>query len=77
MLKAITRKTQAVDEKVKHISKVRGEEISTGYFFDHLATADDTEVTVNEDDFARAQDELVGSVSRKELEHFERIRGLF
>ena len=77
MLKAITRKTQAVDEKVRQISKARGEEVSTGYFFDHLATAEDTEVTVNEEDFARAQDELVGSVSRKELDHFERIRGLF
>ncbi|KAI9874535.1 MAG: hypothetical protein M1823_007662, partial [Watsoniomyces obsoletus] len=29
------------------------------------------------DDFARAQEDLVGSVSRKELEHFVRIRGLF
>ncbi len=77
MLKAITRKTQAVDEKVKQLSKARGEEISTGYFFDHHATNEDTEVTVNEEDFARAQDELVGSVSQKELEHFQRIRGLF
>ena len=77
MLKAITRKTQAVDEKVQQISKVRGEEISTGYFFDHLATDEDVQVVVNEADFAAAQNELVGSVSSKELEHFERIRKLF
>jgi peroxin-6 len=77
MLKAITRKTQAVDEKVQQISKARGEEISTGYFFDHLATEEDVQVVVSEVDFAAAQDELVGSVSSKELEHFERIRKLF
>lgn len=77
MLKAITRKTQAVDEKVREISRARGEEISTGYFFDHLATAEDTDVMVNEDDFRAAQEELVGSVSQKELQHFERVRGLF
>lgn len=77
MLKAITRKTEAVDERVREISKARGEEINTGYFFDHLATAEDTEVVVNEDDFKAAQDELVGSVSQKELQHFERVRGLF
>ncbi|OCT48931.1 Peroxisomal biogenesis factor 6 [Cladophialophora carrionii] len=77
MLKAITRKTQAVDERVRQISKARGEEISTGYFFDHLATTEDVQVVVNEADFAAAQNELVGSVSSKELEHFERIRKLF
>ncbi|KAL2444534.1 Peroxisomal ATPase PEX6 [Exophiala dermatitidis] len=77
MLKAITRKTQAVDEKVRQISKLRGEEISTGYFFDHLATEEDVQVVVGEEDFIAAQNELVGSVSKKELEHFERIRNMF
>ncbi len=77
MLKAITRKTKAVDEKVRLISHSRGEEISTSYFFDHLAEEDDLAVVVNEDDFRDAQRELVGSVSQKELEHFERIRRLF
>jgi peroxin-6 len=77
MLKAITRKTHAVDEKVQRISKARGEEISTGYFFDHLATDEDVQVVVSEADFTAAQEELVGSVSKKELQHFERIRGMF
>lgn len=77
MLKAITRKTKSVDEKVQLISKARGEEISTAYFFDHLATEEDVQVVVSEEDFAAAQNELVGSVSKKELEHFERIRNLF
>merc|ERR1712000_19773 len=70
MLKAITRKTRAVDDKVQQISKTRGEEISTGYFFDHLATEEDVQVVVSEEDFTAAQNELVGSVSKKELEHF-------
>src|ERR1700761_7478325 len=56
---------------------MRGHEISTSYFFDHLATEEDVQVVVNEADFAAAQDELVGSVSSKELEHFARIRKLF
>ncbi|OAP63708.1 hypothetical protein AYL99_02935 [Fonsecaea erecta] len=77
MLKAITRKTRAVDEKVQQISKARGEDISTGYFFDHLASEEDVQVVVAEEDFMAAQNELVGSVSKKELEHFERIRKLF
>lgn len=77
MLKAITRKTRAVDEKVQDISKARGDEISTGYFFDHLATQEDVQVVVNEADFEAAHSELVGSVSSKELQHFERIRKMF
>lgn len=77
MLKAITRKTKAVDDRVVEISRQRGEQVSTGWFFDHAATVEDVEVVVNEDDFDLAQKELVGSVSAKELEHFERIRQLF
>lgn len=77
MLKAITRKTKAVDDRVAEISRQRGEVVSTGWFFDHAATPEDVEVVVNEEDFELAQKELVGSVSAKELEHFERIRRLF
>lgn len=62
MLKAITKKTRQVDAKVQQASRARGEEISTAYYFDHLATKDDTTVVVGEDDFATAQRELVASV---------------
>jgi peroxin-6 len=62
MLKAITKKTKQVDVKVKAASRISGEDISTAYYFDHLATPDDTIVTVGEDDFAAAQKELVASV---------------
>ncbi|KAE8145687.1 hypothetical protein BDV25DRAFT_63512 [Aspergillus avenaceus] len=74
MLKAITRKATAVDEKIKQLP---GEPVSTAYFFDHLATPEDVAVMVTEEDFIEAQNELVPSVSAKELEHFERIRQSF
>ncbi|KAF3390259.1 Peroxisomal biogenesis factor 6 [Penicillium rolfsii] len=74
MLKAITRKSTAVDEKIKQLP---GGPVTTAYFFDHLATPEDVSVTVTEEDFLSAQGELVPSVSAKELEHFERIRQTF
>ncbi|KAL2008801.1 hypothetical protein VTN00DRAFT_6995 [Thermoascus crustaceus] len=74
MLKAITRKATAVDEKIKELP---GGPVSTAYFFDHLATPEDVAVMVTEEDFIQAQSELVASVSAKELEHFERIRRKF
>jgi peroxin-6 len=77
MLKAITRKTGLVDAKVAEISKARGEEITTAYFFDHCASPEDVAVVVCEEDFMAAQREMVASVSQKELEHFERIRAQF
>jgi peroxin-6 len=62
MLKAISRKTRLVDEKVKGTSRLKGEDISTPYFFDHLASPEDVQVTVGEQDFVAAQRELVASV---------------
>lgn len=59
MLKAITRKAIAVDEKIKELP---GGPVSTAYFFDHLATPDDVAVMVTEEDFIQAQSELVASV---------------
>ena len=51
--------------------------ITVAYFFDHLATEEDTEVTVEAQDFEAAHKELVPSVSAKELEHYERVRAVF
>lgn len=59
MLKAITRKSSAVDEKIRNLP---GGPVSTAYYFDHFATPDDVSVVVTEDDFLQAQDELVPSV---------------
>ncbi|CAG7971557.1 unnamed protein product [Penicillium olsonii] len=74
MLKAITRKATAVDDKIKALPNGP---VSTAWFFDHLATPEDVNVLVMEEDFLSAQGELVPSVSAKELEHFERIRNTF
>lgn len=59
MLKAVTRKATAVDEKIKLLP---GEPVSTAWFFDHLATPEDVAVMVTEEDFTNAQSELVPSV---------------
>ena len=59
MLKAVTRKALAVDEKIRQLP---GEPVSTAYFFDHYATPEDVAVVVTEEDYMAAQDELVPSV---------------
>ena len=59
MLKAITRQASAVDAKIKALS---GPPVTTAYFFDHLATDEDTAVMITKDDFFAANRELVGSV---------------
>ncbi|KAL8946096.1 MAG: hypothetical protein Q9222_007462 [Ikaeria aurantiellina] len=74
MLKAITRQASAVDAKIRALPKGP---VSTAYFFDHLATEEDVAVTVTEKDFEAARRELVGSVSAKELEHYQRVRQSF
>ena len=74
MLKAITRKTQAIDDKIRALPNGP---VSTAYFFDHFATEDDVAVMVTEADFFAAEQELVGSVSAKELEHYARVRATF
>ncbi|KAL8669493.1 MAG: hypothetical protein Q9168_005915 [Polycauliona sp. 1 TL-2023] len=74
MLKAITRQASAVDAKIRDLP---GGPVTTAYFFDHYATKEDVMVVVTEDDFLAASRELVGSVSAKELEHYQRVRQSF
>jgi peroxin-6 len=77
MLKAITRSARAVDEKVKTYNTTHTPNISIAYFFDHIATEEDTAVMVTESDFMEAHRELVPSVSADELRHYERVRKAF
>ncbi|KAG0128394.1 hypothetical protein HOY82DRAFT_671556 [Tuber indicum] len=77
MLKAITRQANLVDEKIKRLSATSEEPVSTAHFFDNIATPEDVLVVVGEEDFLQAKDELVGSVSAKELEHYQRVREQF
>ncbi|KAH7124170.1 peroxin 6 [Dendryphion nanum] len=77
MLKAITRQANAVDEKVKVTNATRDHPISIAYYFDHLASEEDTAVMVTEEDFIEANRELVPSVSADELQHYQRVRRAF
>jgi peroxin-6 len=76
MLKAITRQARAVDEKVKAHNAAHAP-ITVAYFFDHLATEEDTAVMVTEDDFSEANRELIPSVSADEIAHYETVRQTF
>ncbi|KAF2705096.1 peroxin 6 [Pleomassaria siparia CBS 279.74] len=76
MLKAITRQARAVDEKVKAYNAANPT-MTVAYFFDHLATDEDTAVMVTEDDFVEANRELIPSVSADEIKHYETVRKTF
>ncbi|TGZ84647.1 AAA-domain-containing protein [Ascodesmis nigricans] len=73
MLKAITRQARHVDERIAKMDR----KVTTAWFFDHEATEEDVRVVVSKEDFEEARRELVGSVSAKELEHYQRVRAQF
>ena len=77
MLKAVTRQARAVDAKVAAYNDTHAPRISIAFFFDHLATTEDTAVMVTERDFVEAKGELVPSVSADELRHYQRVRRTF
>lgn len=77
MLKAITRQARAVDKKVQEYNDTHDRKITIAYFFDHLATEEDTAVMVTEQDYMEAHKELVPSVSADELRHYDRVRRTF
>lgn len=59
MLKAIARRVSTVDEKVRALPDGP---VSMAYYFDHLASEEDTEITVTEEDFMEAQRDFAGSI---------------
>ena len=71
MLKAVMRSASKIDAKAEQKS------CSVAQFFDLHAMKADLEVLVEEEDFEKASRELVGSVSTKELEHYQRVRERF
>jgi peroxin-6 len=77
ILKAVTRQARAVDKKVQEYNATHTPTITIAYFFDHLATEEDTAVMVTEQDFVEAHKELVPSVSADELRHYQRVRNTF
>lgn len=81
MLNAMTRIASEVDTKIKYYNQTvidnGKEEVSTRWWFDNIATEEDTLVVVKMTDFVKAQRELVPSVSAEELQHYLRIRQNF
>ena len=81
MLNAMTRTANDVDRKISNynseLSAKDQKPISIRWWFDNVATLEDTTVVVKMDDFVRAQNNLVPSVSAQELQHYLRVRQNF
>lgn len=81
MLNAMTRTAGEVDEKIAAYNKEREENgeppISIRSWFQNVATEEDTHVQVTEQDFDKARNDLVPSVSADELAHYRRVREMF
>ena len=81
MLKAMTRTAATVDSKLQQhntMLETKGEEpVSLNYWFDQVATPEDTAVSVQMHDFTCALSELVPSVSQQELDHYLRVKHEF
>jgi len=72
-LKAMTRAAEKVNEKIARYPK----KVSTQWWFDHVATAEDLEWQVEMQDFMAARKELVPSVSAQEQETYRRLQAQF
>lgn len=81
MLNAMTRIAGEADKKIKALNRERKslgqEEVSTRWWFDNVATKDDTNVIVTMEDFIKSQLDLSPSVSAEELQHYLRVRENF
>ena len=81
MLNAMTRVAGEVDEKIKAYNAdviAQGKnEVNSRWWFDNVATKEDTTVLVKMEDFIKAQNELNPSVSAEELQHYLRVRENF
>ncbi|KAK6881391.1 Peroxisomal ATPase PEX6 [Candida tropicalis] len=81
MLNAMTRVANEVDEKIKNYNQnlinQGKEEVNTRWWFDNVASDQDITVLVKMEDFIKAQNELIPSVSAEELQHYLRVRENF
>ncbi|ODV84138.1 hypothetical protein CANARDRAFT_68230 [[Candida] arabinofermentans NRRL YB-2248] len=81
MLCAMTRQASLVDSKLIEFNEQRQHEgkepVSARWWFDNIATNDDVSVTVQNEDFLKAMEGMVASVSREEMEHYQRVRENF
>lgn len=81
MLNAMTRAAGEVDIKLKAFNEKRiangEEEVSSRWWFDNVATPEDITVEVSMQDFQKALNELLPSVSADELAHYLRVKENF
>lgn len=77
MLNAMTRTAGEIDAKIAAYNKNSDTPISIRKWFQSVASETDTKVRVSKQDFAKAQRELVPSVSAEELQHYLRVRKSF
>ncbi|RKP37465.1 P-loop containing nucleoside triphosphate hydrolase protein, partial [Dimargaris cristalligena] len=84
MLKAMIRQggeAEAGNRRLPRIHPITGKPLprpmTAQYFLEHLASEDDTNILVQEDDFIRALDELVPSVPMEEIRRYKQIQSKF
>lgn len=83
MLNAMTRTANEVDKKIVLYNKEakdknqNAKDVTVRWWFEHVATDEDTDVLVREQDFDKALHELIPSVSADELQHYLRVRERF
>lgn len=81
MLNAMTRSANTVDAKLNALNEQRTQEglepVSSRWWFDNVAAPEDLNVLVTMEDFQKAQNELIPSVSAEELAHYLRVKHNF
>jgi len=78
MLNAMINIAHTVDSKLTEYNQIRNDNqekaVSLNYWFDQVATDNDTSVTVRMEDFIKAHKELTASVSQDELDHYLKVK---
>ncbi|KAG7195835.1 peroxisomal assembly protein [Scheffersomyces spartinae] len=77
MLNAMTRIAGEVDTKFNQYNNGKTEPVSIRWWFDNVSTPDDISVVVKQEDFVKAKDALIPSVSAEELQHYLRVKENF
>jgi len=82
MLNAMTRKAEGIDAKISVLNSQPGHHhhprpITAEYYLAEFASPEDMVVHVSQEDFDRALDSLVPSVSEAEMEHYGQVQKHF
>lgn len=81
MLLAMSRKASQIDQKIAQLNQVQLDDhphpLTPQYFLSEMASSEDIEVIVCKEDFDRALENLVPSVSSSEMEYYASIQQKF